>query len=302
MAYLSLGMSFLLLVCNYTYILSITLRTQTYMEKLKNSKALIFDMDGVLWRGESPIGDLVSFFKTLDDLNLRYAFATNNATKTPTTYVKRFANFGVNITEEQINTSAEVTGSYIAHTYPEGTTAYVFGEDGLHTALSNRNVTIYSTQDIAEGAKADLVVMGLDRNFSYEDLSTATLLVQRGATFIGSNGDKSFPFEHGFLPGAGALQAVVSTATGIEPKLMGKPELPMYLEAARKLGLEPHNITFVGDRLDTDVEGANKAGMTSVLVLSGVAKKEDLINSTVQPDLTIDSIHDLASYFTSKQS
>lgn len=268
------------------------------MNKLNTTKALLFDMDGVLWRGESPIGDLVSFFKTLDDLNLPYAFATNNATKTPATYVKRFANFGVSITEEQINSSAEVTGSYIANTYPEGTSAYVIGEDGLHTSLSKHNITIYSTQDVMDGVKADLVVMGLDRTFSYDDLSAAALLVQRGATFIGSNGDKSFPFEHGFLPGAGALQAVIQTATGVEPIVMGKPELPMYLEAARKLKLEPHEITFIGDRLDTDIEGANKANMTSVLVLSGVAKEEDVAVSEVKPDLVINSIHDLPSYFS----
>lgn len=269
------------------------------MDKIKNTKALIFDMDGVLWRGESPIGDLSEFFKALDSFGIVYAFATNNSAKTVKTYVRRFEGFGVKTSEEQINSSAEVTGSYIGNNYPTETSIFVIGEDGLHDALQKRNMTILTTKDIKSGSDAELVVMGLDRNFSYDDLGTATVLVQNGATFIGSNGDKSFPFEHGFLPGAGAIQAVVSTATGIQPKLMGKPELPMYTEAARKLGLEPSQITFVGDRLDTDIEGANKAGMSSILVLSGVAKKEDLENSKVQPDMVIDSIHDLIPYFES---
>ncbi len=265
---------------------------------IRDTKAFIFDMDGVLWRGDSPIGNLSEFFKALDSFGIRYAFATNNSAKTVQTYVKRFEGFGVQLSEEQINSSAEVTGSYIANHYPAETAIFVIGEDGLHDALKRQNMTILTTQDIKEGKKAELVIMGLNRHFSYDDLGTATLLVQNGATFIGSNGDKSFPFEHGFLPGAGAIQAVVSTATGIQPKLMGKPELPMYTEAARKLGLEPTQITFVGDRLDTDIEGATNAGMSSILVLSGVAKKEDLKNSTVQPDMVIDSIHDLLPYFS----
>ena len=267
------------------------------MEKLKTIKALLFDMDGVLWRGESAIGNLATFFKSLDKLALTYAFATNNATKTPETYVKRFKGFGVDITTEQINSSAEVTGSYIANTFPKDTSAFVIGEDGLHSSLAKHAIKIHSTEDIANGAQTELVVMGLDRNFSYDDLSTATLLVQRGATFIGSNGDKSFPFEHGFLPGAGALQAVVSTATGVNPTLMGKPEKPMYLEAARKLNLAPEQICFVGDRLDTDIEGAVNSGMPSILVLTGVATKADLENSSVQPDLVLDSVHDCIALF-----
>jgi len=270
------------------------------MEKLKTTKALIFDMDGVLWRGESPIGNLASFFDSLNTLDIRFSFATNNSAKTVATYVKRFASFGVTTTAEQINSSAEVTGNYIGNMYPANTSIFVIGEDGLQDALRRREMTILSTQDIQSGAKAELVVMGLDRQFGYDDLGAAALLIQNGATFIGSNGDKSFPFEHGFLPGAGAIQAVVSTATGIQPKLMGKPELPMYIEAARKLGLEPHEITFVGDRLDTDIEGANNAGMSSILVLSGVAKREDLEESSVQPDLVIDSIHDLLPFFENR--
>lgn len=271
------------------------------MEKLKTTKALIFDMDGVLWRGDSPIGNLSSFFDTLDSLNMPYAFATNNSAKTVATYVNRFEGFGVRLEPNQINSSAEVTGSYIGNTYPEGTSIYVIGEDGLLDALQRQKMKVQTTKDIQAGAKADLVVMGLNRRFTYDDLATATLLVENGATFIGSNGDKSFPFEHGFLPGAGAIQAIVSTATGIQPLLMGKPELPMYNEAARKLGLEPKDISFIGDRLDTDVEGANKAGMHSILVLSGVAKKEDLQSSAVQPDMVVDSIHDLLPYLTEQE-
>lgn len=256
---------------------------------------LILDMDGVLWHGETPMPGLIEFFSTLRELGIGHVMATNNASKTAEQYRSKFARFGLDIALEQILTSAETTASYLNGSYPEGTSAYVVGDDGLRQAMENKGFQLISPAQAAAGAEAPLVVVGFFQGVSYVDLAMGALLVHKGARFIGTNPDPSFPSELGPLPGAGALQAVISTATGIQPEVIGKPKPIIFQEALRRLGGTPANTAMVGDRLSTDIAGGNNVGMQTILLLSGISTQADINKSGIEPTWVFENISALAA-------
>ncbi|MCA9980637.1 MAG: HAD hydrolase-like protein, partial [Anaerolineales bacterium] len=141
-------------------------------------------------------------------------------------------------------------------------------------------------------------VVGLDRDVVYADFEAATVHIRRGATFIGTNGDKTFPSELGQVPGNGSLLALIEAATDQKPIVVGKPEQIMFRECLRRLGASAttDNTIMVGDRLETDVLGGQNAGLRSALVLTGVTRREDLAHSDIQPDFVFDDIHALAAW------
>lgn len=262
---------------------------------MKEIKHLILDMDGVLWHGETPLERLPEFFKTLDQLGIRYLFATNNASKTPDQYVQKFGRFGVSITAEQVMSSALATAAYLSQAYnPAETTVYMVGDDGLYNALTAAGFTVLDRDD--HQSTADLVTVGLNRKVTYDDLAFATVHIRRGARFIGCNPDVTFPSELGLLPGNGSLLALISAATDVQPTIIGKPGTIMFQECVRRLGEEAtgHNTAMIGDRLNTDIAGGHNAGLQTILVLSGVSKREEIVNSDVQPDYVFADIHELA--------
>ena len=260
--------------------------------KIKN---LILDMDGVLWRGETPMPGLTDFFATLRHLNVNFVLATNNATKTAVQYTEKIARLGVDIPPAQILTSAEATAAHLSQQYAAGTAVYVIGEKGLHDALEARRFHILTPQQVRDGASAPLVVVGFNRHVNYYELAMGALLVHKGAQFIGANPDPSYPSELGPLPGAGALQAVITTATGVEPTIIGKPRSAIFLEALGRLGGTTADTAMVGDRLTTDIAGGRAVGLPTILLLSGVTRRDDLAHSDVQPDYIFADITELAA-------
>ncbi len=270
------------------------------MQQIEN---LVFDMDGVLWLGMTPITDLNTLFGELDALGLGYAFATNNASRTVDQYIKKFAKLGATVEPWQILSSAETTGEVLAKQFPTGTRAYVVGGDGLKYALNSRGfelVTIPYTDDLAEGVRllseverADVVVVGFNPAARYADLAAATYFVSKGAHFVGSNPDTSFPTEIGIFPGAGALIGLVETATGVTPPIMGKPFPYIYETAMERLNSTPANTLMVGDRLNTDVAGAAGVGMQSALVLSGISRRDEITDAPARPDYVFDDVNAL---------
>jgi 4-nitrophenyl phosphatase len=264
--------------------------------ELNEIENLIIDMDGVLWHGETALPGLTDFFTTLNELGIGYVLATNNATRVASQYTEKLARFGVTVNPEQILTSAEVTASHLEHHYPPETTVYVVGEDGLRLALARHGFRLLPAGGlVAPGTRAGLVVVGLDRQACWEQLASAAHLIQNGAHFIGTNGDVTFPTETGPLPGAGALLALVEAATGIAPEIMGKPARAVYEEALLRLGATPATTAMVGDRLDTDIAGAQAAGLPGILVLSGVTSRQQLARHPVEPDLVYEDIRELAA-------
>ncbi len=236
-----------------------------------NIKSLILDMDGVLWKGDAPIGNLSATFDQIRKRGLKVAFVTNNGTQTPGQYVERLAGLCVDIEPWQIVTSALGVADLLATRLPSDGCVFAIGGEGVMAALRAKGFTLLGVQE-AENALA--IVIGLDLQINFEKMREATLLVRRGVPFYATNPDKTFPTPRGEIPGAGAWISVIVTATGIEPIYAGKPS-PYLIELARqRLGTFKEETLVVGDRLETDIAGGQAAGMPTALVLSGVGSLE----------------------------
>ncbi len=260
------------------------------MEPLTNIRALIIDMDGVLWHGEQPVPGLTDFFQTLRDRRIRFILATNNAGLTPEQYVNKLARMGVEVAPGDILTSGTATALYLAeHTDPAATRIFAIGEEGLRRPLLERGFTLTGVHELDNGS-ADMVVCGKDETLTWDKLATASIHLGAGARFIGTNGDTTLPTERGLIIGNGAILAALETATGATPTIIGKPEPIIYQQALALLDARPSETAAIGDRLETDILGAVRAGIRSILVLSGVSTEEELQTIDYQPTWVLPDI------------
>jgi len=235
-------------------------------------KALILDMDGVLWKSDAPIGDLPATFARIRQRGLKFVFATNNGTRTPEDYQQKLASLGVDVEPWQVLTSALCVASMLAQKYPRGTKIFMIGREGVRVALEDKGFEIVSVEDAPQ---AQAVVMGIDRDINFEKVAEATLLVRSGTPFYSTNPDKTFPTPRGEIPGSGAWYSVITTATGIDPIIAGKP-FPHLMELAlERLGTKKEETLVVGDRLETDIAAGYNVGCPTALVLSGVSTREE---------------------------
>jgi 4-nitrophenyl phosphatase len=271
-----------------------TSRTQEPSSILRSITHLIIDMDGVLWRGDEPMPGLQEFFAFLRRRHIGFVLATNNSSKTPDEYVAKLARFGVEITSDAILTSSQATAAHLSTIAPPGTRVYAIGKAGVRQALKEHHFVLTNAEDEMNGQRAEYVVVGWDQDLSWRKLATASLLIHNGAGFIGTNPDTSFPTERGPVPGNGAQLAALQAATGVPPLVLGKPEPGMFQEAMRRMGARPETTAIVGDRLNTDIAGGIRAGITTILVLSGIASQDSLTASTVCPTLVYADITELA--------
>lgn len=247
---------------------------------------LLVDLDGVLYLGSQPLPGADAFVSWIRRQGITFRLVTNNATLTPVQYVAKLAAMGIKVREDEIYTSALATASYLQRQGSSDQTAYVIGEEGLRDALRKVNVRIVED-------RPQWVIVGLDRQVTYEKLARAALALQAGAGFIGTNPDTSLPTEQGLAPGAGALQVALTVTTGVKPTVIGKPR-PLMLELAmEQLGGNVQNTAMLGDRLDTDIEAAATLAMPSILVLTGVSSRADIAHSSVQPSLVVNSLQEL---------
>ena len=261
--------------------------------KFTEIAAVVMDMDGVLWRGDEALPGLVEWFEWLREGDFPYALATNNSSKTQADYVNKLARMGVaDVPEERIITSSVATAAYLGGRYPAGTRVFVLGMNGLRVALDGAGF------DLAEDADEppQLVVAGVDFDLTYARLRQAALYIRNGAEFYGTNPDRTFPTPEGQVPGAGSILAALQAATDREPVIIGKPEQPM-LEAALELLDQPASkVLMIGDRLNTDIAGGQRAGMRTALVFSGVTTPELLTASKdVWPDVAYEGLPDIIS-------
>ncbi len=250
-------------------------------------RTLLFDMDGVLYRGKTQLPGARDMLAFCEREGIAYACITNNSTNTPQRYEQKLAEMGMPVPAERVLTSALVTGRYLRNHYPRGTTIYAIGMEGLHRALFDDGYFV------REEAQPQLVVQGADFDITYEKIKRGCLAIRAGARFISTNPDKTFPSEEGLIPGAGALLAALQAATGVEPEIIGKPQPPMFRVALELLDSPSERALVIGDRLDTDIAGAQNAGLRSVLVLSGVTRREELEQNALQPDAVFDGLPDL---------
>ncbi len=255
---------------------------------LSDIHAVVLDMDGVLWRGNTALPGLVELFEFFDRVAMPYILATNNSTTTVDAYVRKLRGFSVEVRPECIVTSAVATADYLRAHYGEGVHVHVVGEAGLQQTLADAGYP--SVED-----DADVVVVGLDREVTYEKLRRASTMIRAGAKFIGTNADRTFPMPDGLVPGAGSLLAFLQASTDQQPLVIGKPEAAMFAMALARLGTTPEQTLMVGDRVDTDILGARRSGLRTALVLSGVTSTEMLAVSPTQPDLLFADIAELCS-------
>ncbi len=239
---------------------------------LSKIKALILDMDGVLWRSNEAIGDLPAIFDAIVARGLKVTLATNNSTRSPEAHLEKLAGFGVRLDISQVLTSAMATAALLKENFPEGGDLFVVGMEGLFEAVEAEGFRAFGEGNVPENPVA--VVVGADWEINYVKLANASILIQKGVPFYGTNPDKTYPTPQGLMPGAGTNLAALEAASGVSPIVAGKPKPYLFQLAMRRMGVAPEETLMVGDRLETDVLGGQNAGCKTALVLSGVTTRE----------------------------
>lgn len=246
-------------------------------------KGYLIDLDGTIYRGKEPIPAGRRFVEQLQQRQIPFRFLTNNTTKSPETVAARLANeFDIHVTAETVYTATLATIDFMKDA-DRGNKVYIIGEPGLRDPILDAG---FQWEETAP----DYVVVGLDNEVTYEKFVTATLAIQRGAMFIGTNPDKNIPTERGLLPGAGAVIAFLETATQQTATYIGKPEAIIMDKAVELLGLDKSDVVMVGDNYLTDIRAGIDNGIDSLLVLSGFTQKEDVPNLPIPPTYIVDSL------------
>ncbi len=245
----------------------------------------LIDMDGVLVREERAIPGADGFIRALQDAGRRFLILTNNSVYTPRDLAVRLETSGLHVPADSIWTAAMATARFLDEQRPGGS-AYVIGEAGLTTALHEAGYVLAARDP-------DYVVLGETRSYSIERITRGIRLIAAGARFIAANPDVTGPSEDGILPATGAVAALISKATGVEPYFVGKPNPLMMREALRAIGAHSENTAMVGDRMDTDVVAGIEAGLRTILVLSGVTSPDMVDRFPYRPSRIVDSVADL---------
>lgn len=244
------------------------------MSILDRYAGVVIDLDGVVLRDEEVFKGAAGLLRRLCRAKKPFVLVTNNATRRPEDWVEILGGAKVKITADQVLTSAQAAGRLLAGT---GATCFVVGSRGLTAALADAGLGV-----VDDSEAADAVVVGLDRQLTYDKLRRAAAAIQRGARFVGTNPDATLPTLAGDEPGNGAALAYLRTATGVAPEVVGKPHTAMFELAAERLAVDGP-ICVIGDRIETDVVAADRMGWDACLVLTGVSGWPSLIGASASP-------------------
>jgi len=231
----------------------------------------LLDLDGVVYSGPDPIDGAVDALAAARKAGLRLAFVTNNASRSPSAIAEHLTRLGVPARSADVVTSAQAAATLIANRFPAGSPVLVAGSNGLRLAVRERGlrpVSLAADHPVA-------VVQGYAPDMNYGLLAEAGVAVRDGAFYVATNSDSTLPTPRGPQPGNGSLLQVIITATGTRPVVAGKPETPLHAEAVARTGAR--NPLVVGDRLDTDIEGAVRGGADAMLVMTGVTAARDAV-------------------------
>lgn len=243
------------------------------------------DMDGVLVHEDHMVPGADEFLAELRAEEIPFLVLTNNSIRTPRDLQARLRQTGLEIPEQSIWTSALATASFLNEQRPGGT-AYVVGESGLTTALHEIGYVLTEVDP-------DYVVLGETRTYSFEAITTAIRLVERGARFIATNPDPTGPSRDGVLPATGSVAALITRATGRDPYYIGKPNPLMMRSALRRIDAHSQTSVMIGDRMDTDVISGMEAGMRTILVTSGISTRVSVEQYPYRPTSVLSSVADL---------
>ncbi|MEK7792996.1 MAG: HAD-IIA family hydrolase [Candidatus Hydrogenedentota bacterium] len=244
-------------------------------------------MDGVIYRGADVIPGADRFVRMLRERDVPFMFLTNNSQRTRLDVATKLRRMGFDVEEHHVFTCAMATARWLAHQGP-GACAYVIGEGGLLTALNDNGIAIVDHDP-------DYVVVGEGRTLNFENIEAAVGMVLNGAKLIATNLDPNCPTPLGMRPGCGAIISMLETATGAKAFSVGKPNPIMMRMARKELDLDTAETTMIGDTMETDILGGVQLGFRTVLVLTGGTQNKDLSRYAYQPDLVVDSIHDLCT-------
>lgn len=242
---------------------------------IKNYRGYLLDLDGTIYRGTEAVPGAEAFLAHLREEQIPYLFLTNNSSATPQQVAKRLQQMGIEATADEVYTSSMATAQYLSEQAEEAR-VYAIGEEGLRTELLSRGFNL--TEEAPK-----YVVVGIDKEFSYEKLAIAARAVRNGAALIATNGDAALPSNHGLIPGNGSLVAAVEVASGAKATFIGKPEPIIVRYALGKLGTHTGDTLIVGDNLHTDIEAGANSGLDSLLVLTGYSTREDAQRHAVHP-------------------
>ena len=257
---------------------------------LASFRYVIMDMDGVLYRGNQAQPGLIEFFEFLRKNDIPFLMLTNNSANSSADYTRKLAKMGVTVSDSETVTSGQAASVYLRSVAPEGAGVFVVGmQPLLDSVFSGENKGLFVPDD----KTPRFVVQGGDFNLVYETVKKACLLIRAGAKFIATNADPVFPTEEGLIPGAGSIGALLQTSTGQKPLVIGKPEAPMYEMALKILGSTASETLMIGDNLVTDIDGANRLGIPTVLTLSGVTNAAEYEKSPIKATLVYQGLPEL---------
>lgn len=252
---------------------------------MERPAAYILDLDGVVYHGKTLIPGADDAINRIRDTGSRVIFLTNNATRSRESTAAKLKSMGIQCSAGDVISSAFAAAEHIKACYG-CCKIYPIGEEGLVEELVRAGHTM-ADRDV------DIVVVGLDRQFTYHKLKTGLDNLMNGSGFIATNTDAILPTENGFLPGAGSMVAALKAASGIEPVVIGKPHSPIMDILLKEYGLKSHECVMIGDRLETDIQAGIRACMKTVLVLTGASDVKDIELSGIKPDAILESIADI---------
>jgi len=260
------------------------------MKFIENFELFLFDLDGVIFIGNKPIPRASETIRKIISYNKKILFLTNNPARSKMEYSKKLKNIGIDATSNQVLTSTDSMCHYLKLKIKEITkkTAYVIGSKYFKSQVRSTGINVVSGQNFR---KTDFVIMGGHREFNFNEINIATILIRKGARLIATNRDPFYPTLNGLSPASGALLSSIETASEKEAIITGKPEKYIFdLSVKTAQFKNKKKIVLIGDNLNTDILGGIKYGIFTVLTLTGLTTKNDIKNSPIQPDYTIKNL------------
>lgn len=255
------------------------------MEALRNKQGFICDMDGVIYHGDRLLPGVTEFVNWMQKEKKEFLFLTNSSEYSPLELKYKLARMGLEVDESHFYTSALATAHFLKNQMP-GCSAYVIGAPGLMNALHDAGIAL-------NDVNPDYVVIGETRNYNYDSVLRAVTHVYNGARLIATNTDLTAPGQNGIIPACRAFVAPIELAAKRSAYFIGKPNPLMMRTGLKKLGVHSENAAMIGDRMDTDIIAGIETGLDTVLVLSGVTSRDDLINYPYRPTYILDGVGDI---------
>lgn len=267
---------------------------------LQGTELFVLDMDGTFYLDNDILDGALDFLEAVKNAGKDYLFFTNNSSTSPALYIEKLARMNCHITRDQIMTSGDVMIRFLKTNYLEKS-VYLLGTKPLEEDFRSEGINLFNPE-VSENEGfvpcdtcniPDIVVVGFDKTLTYEKLTNACTYIRNGALFLATHLDINCPMKGGFIPDCGAMCAAITLSTGKEPKYVGKPFKETVDMVVNKTGVSREKITFVGDRLYTDVATGVKNGAKGVLVLTGEASLDDIPKSDVKPDAVYEGIKEM---------